>query len=166
MKLDIANKKENKALHRTEITGTITYDGATPARDKVRDAIASAMNAKAECIVSKGIITQYGGNTASFEAYVYESPDHLQNIETQKYVKQAAKKEPPKEEKTEEKPAEAKPEEKNEAEKKEAPKEEQPAEEKKEAPAEEKKEEPAEKKEEKPEEKNEAEKKEEQEKSE
>lgn len=104
MKIEIKNKNENKLLHRTELDGTITYEGATPTRQQVRAEVAKQLKVKEDVVVSKFIESSFGGNTASFEAFVYDTPEHLQEIETKKYIKQAEKKEEPK---AEEKPAEA-----------------------------------------------------------
>jgi len=167
MKVVINNKKENTLLHRTEIEGKVVFEGATPTRDQLRQEVAKQINSKPDLVVSKNIISNYGGGNATFTAFAYESTEYLQRIETKKWQKQVEKKEvkkeeapaeekketpeKPVEEKKEEAPAEKPAEEKKETpekpveEKKEEAPAEKPAEEKKEAPAEEKKEAPTEK---------------------
>ena len=140
MKVEIKNKKENKLLHRTEVTGSITFDKATPNRTDVRNEVAGQLKVSADVLVMKRIIGAFGGGSAEFEAVAYESGEHLKRIETAKGQKQVEKKEEPKEEaaapaeekkEAAEKPAEAQAEKPAEEKKKEAPAEEKPAEEKK-----------------------------------
>jgi small subunit ribosomal protein S24e len=107
MKVEIKNKNENKLLHRTEMTGTIIYEGATPTRQQVRSELAKQLKVKEDVVVSKFIESNFGGNTANFEAFVYDTPEHLQEVETKKFIKQTEKKEEPKTEVAPAAPAEA-----------------------------------------------------------
>lgn len=137
MKIDIKDKKKNELLHRTEIHGHITFAKATPNRNEVRAEVAKQLSVDAGVVVMKGIIGSFGGGSAEFDAFAYDSADALNKIETQKGQKQVAKKEEPKKE---EKPTEAPAAKPAEEKKEEAPAaekaEKKPAEEKKEAPAE------------------------------
>lgn len=118
MTLTITNETENKLLGRREVTGEVTFKGATPKKDDIRNMVASKVkNADVNLTVVKMIDGKYGGQHAMVTAFVYQSVDDLKKLE--KYE----------EPKVEEKQEEAQPE--KPAEKTEEPKaEEKPAEEK------------------------------------
>ncbi|MBW3002551.1 hypothetical protein KY338_05325 [Candidatus Woesearchaeota archaeon] len=158
MKIEIKKKKENPLLSRIEVSGIVTFEGATPSNEQVAQSIASQLKTDASVVKMKKIYTTMGSHKAEFTACVYKSKEELDRVEPkpkkqlekEKKAAEDAKKaaEAPKEEaKPEEKKEEAKPEEKKEAPKEEkkeeaAPekKEEAKLEEKKEAHKEEKKE--------------------------
>ena len=150
MKIEIKNKKENPLLSRIEVSGIVTFEGATPSNEQLTQSIASQMKTDASVVKMKKIRNTLGSHQASFTAFVYKSKEELDRIEPkpkkqlEKEQKKAeaskkaaeepkaeAPKEAPKEEKKEEAPAEKK-EESTPEEKKEAPKEEAKPEEKKE----------------------------------
>lgn len=164
MKLEIKNKKDNPLLSRIEVSGVLTFEGATPSNEQVAQGIASQLKVEPAVVKMKKITTGVGSNQADFTAFVYSSKEELDRIEpkpkkqlekeqkaaeARKKAEEEAKaaKASKEEAKAEEKKEEAKPEEK-----KQEAKEDKPKEENKEAPKEEKKEEP---KEAKPEEKKE-----------
>ncbi|MFC1801600.1 30S ribosomal protein S24e [Nanoarchaeota archaeon] len=134
MKLEIKNQKDNKLLHRKEVEGLLTYEGATPSNVQVQKEVAAQLKVDEKLVVVRHIYNQYGENTADVLAYAYDNEDSMKRIE---FIKEEAK--PAEEKKAEAAPAAEAP---KEAPKPEAPPaEEKPAEEKKEeAPAEEKKE--------------------------
>lgn len=88
MKLELTEKKPNKLLHRTEIRGTVTFDGATPSRKDVREQVAAALKVDAGLVVSKEIYAPYGAYNATILAYAYDNADALNRIETKKWRKQ------------------------------------------------------------------------------
>ncbi len=159
MEMKINSTKENALLDRKEVTGTISFKGATPSNAELAKEVAKSVKADASLVVVKQIYTAFGETNATFKAHAYASKDIMATLEKKgkkalekeaaaaKKKEEAAKKaaeekaaakeapkaEEKKEEPKAEKPAEAKPEEK-----KEEPKAEKPAE----AKPEEKKEEP------------------------
>jgi len=152
MKIEIKEKKENPLLSRTEVSGTVSFDGATPSNAQVAQGIASQIKVEPSVVKMRKIRNTLGSHQADFTAFVYKSKEELDRIEPKpkkqlekekkaaeaKKAEKAKPAEAPKEEAKEEK-KEAVPEKKEEAkpeEKKEAPKEEK----KEEAPKEEKKE--------------------------
>ena len=44
MELEIKEKQENKLLNRLEVKGTLTFEGATPSNEQIRDSLASTLN--------------------------------------------------------------------------------------------------------------------------
>ena len=124
MKIEIKEKKQNKLLSRTEISGIINFDNATPSNEEVAKQIAKQMNISENNIKLKQILTRFGEKAADFRAFVYETPEKLEEIEPQpkKWLEKQKKKldakkkqettksskEEPKQEKKEEKPEEKK----------------------------------------------------------
>ncbi len=156
MDFEIKEKKENNLLERTEVAAIISFDGATPPINQMRDIVVQKLGCNPDLMVIRKVEPGFGERKVSLRIHIYKSPEKMKTIE-EKYVlkrnnlaeeeKKEEKKEAPKEEKKEEAPKEEKAEEKKEEpkpeeKKEEAPKEEPKAEEKKEEkPAEEKKEE-------------------------
>jgi len=150
MKIEIKNKKDNPLLSRIEVSGIVTFEGATPSNEQLTQSIASQMKADASVVKMKKIRNTLGSHQASFTAFVYKSKEELDRIEPKpkKQLEKEQKKaeaSKKKEEAPAEKKEEAKPEEKKETPKEEK-KEEAPAEKKEEAKPEEKKEAPKEEK--------------------
>ena len=99
MKVEIKNKNENVLLNRTEVSGEIIFQGATPKKEQLRLELAKTMGVKPELVISKKILAEYGGTKAAFEASVYKTEDALKKIEPKKGRKQVEKIEEKKEEK-------------------------------------------------------------------
>ena len=135
MKCTIEQKTENNLLKRLEINGKLIFDKATPSNTDLKKELAGQLKSKEENVLVRNINTAFGESTATFSAYIYESPEALNTYTpTTKHIKEAAKKaaeeakkkaeeakaaaEKPAEEKKEEKPAEAKPAEEKPAEEK------------------------------------------------
>ncbi len=117
MNVDIKSTVENKLLDRKEVEAEVSYTGATPGRDDLRQAICGKIGANPELVVLREIRTGHGRQSALVVAHAYSSKESLEKVEPEHMRKRyapAEKKEAPKEEK------------------KEAPKEEAPKEEKKE----------------------------------
>lgn len=111
MKFTIAKQEENALLGRIEVTGTIMFDGATPTRQKVKAAVASAIKAKPDLVMINRIEGSFGRRHATVEAVAYSSAKDLERIEREHIRKRNAKEEKPAEEAPAEKPAEEKAEE-------------------------------------------------------
>lgn len=163
MQVTIKKKEENALLKRTEVSGELEFDGATPSNKDLAEALAKELKKDVSLVIIKNIYTEFSQQKATFNAVVYAdaeakakfemSTKHLrkQAEEGKKKAEEAKAAAPEEKKKEEEKPVEEEkeegpaPEEKAE-EPKEEPKEEAPVEEKKEeaaeeTPAEEKKEE-------------------------
>ncbi len=123
MELKILDKKDETLLSRTSIKADLTFQGVTPSKEKVQQALASLLKVDENLVVIKKIRTLFGQEKAEVIAYNYESAKALKNIEPKKKEKV--------EKKGEAAVAETKPAEK---EKKEIKKEEAKKEEKKEKP--------------------------------
>lgn len=137
MKLEIKNKKNNPLLSRIEVSGVLTFEGATPSNAQVAQDIAAQLKVEPSVVKMKKITTGVGSNQADFTAFVYSSKEELDRIEPK------PKKQLEKEQKAAEAKKKAEEEAKSAEKKEEAPKEEKKEEAKpevKKAPKEEKKE--------------------------
>jgi ribosomal protein S24E len=129
MKIENLNKTENALLSRDEYTARVAYSEATPSRSDLIKAVAAQAKAKEALVVVKKLEGNYGGGSASLEAYVYKNDEALQKVEREYMRTRNVVKEEEKPEEPEEKPAESAEEKPAEKEKSE----DAPAEEKKEA---------------------------------
>jgi ribosomal protein S24E len=126
MELNIIDKKEQPMLSRIEITGKLTFEGATPSAADVKKKLSSELKVDEGLIAVKNILTHFGSGNADLVAYAYLNKEDMEKIEpkSKKKEKPGAKpageapKEAPKEE------AKEAPAEKKEEAPKEAPKEE------------------------------------------
>lgn len=95
MDIKITTKTENQLLKRTELKGTLSFTGATPAYPAIKQELAKTLKVGEEFIALKQVLTSFGKQEAVFTAYTYETAEQLKNIEPKVKVK--------KENKTEEK---------------------------------------------------------------
>jgi ribosomal protein S24E len=124
MEITIGKTSENPFLKRKEVHGKVGFQGATPSQKQLADALATKLGAKADAIFVAHVFTEFGAQSATFEAHVYPSKEQLDKVvKLGKKAKEKAAKAAPA-------PAAAP----AEAAKPEAKKEEPKAEEKKEAP--------------------------------
>jgi ribosomal protein S24E len=150
MEVEIISSKDNKLLDRKEINAVVHFEGATPARKEIREAVSTKVGLNPDLTVLSSIVNEFGAKQVRVLAHSYNDMKKLMETEPE-YLRKREGIGVPKEEapKAEEKPAEKKPEEKKEKEEK--PKEEKKEEKPKEEPKEKKPEpEKEEKKEEKP----------------
>ena len=82
MELKILEKKENKLIDRIEISARLSFTGATPSMEQVKDSIASQMKAKADNILVKKIDTDYGYPSADVTAFIYGSAESMERFES------------------------------------------------------------------------------------
>ena len=74
MHVEIKEKKHNPFLKRFEITGKVSFEGATPSNAQLSEAIAKEMKAKeAECVVVKHIYYAFSRREADVVAVVYDT---------------------------------------------------------------------------------------------
>ena len=128
MEIEIKVKRENNLLERTEVDAVVSFDGATPQTQQVRELIVQKLGCNPDLMVIRQSDPKFGETKVSLLVHIYKTPDRMKKVEEAFVLKRNNLYEEPKKE--EDKP-------KEEA----APKEEPKAEEKKEEPkAEEKKE--------------------------
>ena len=152
MELKITEKKSNPLLGRTEVLGSLKFEGATPSNAQLAESLAKEFKTDISKVVMKHINTKFSMKQAEFTGFVYDDDSSKAKVErVTKHMKkkmEAARKKAEEERKAKEEEAAKAAEEKKaaeEAKKSEESKEETPAEA---APSEEAKEVPEEKKEE------------------
>lgn len=87
MELHVKQDKKNALLHRKEVDGTISYQGATPSNAQLQEALSKKFGAPTDAIAVKHIYGSFGAQTATFEAHVYDSKEHHDKIEPKKKAK-------------------------------------------------------------------------------
>lgn len=81
MEVKIVRKTENKLLHRVELAGNINFTGATPSHKELEEELSKLLKVKPEVIMIKHVYTNFGSQTARFEAFIYDSVEKLVSIE-------------------------------------------------------------------------------------
>ncbi len=79
--MNITSKKENVLLERTEVEGTIEFEGATPSNAQVTEEVAKQMHHDPATVAVQHIYTQFGHGQAKFTARVYASPEARKKVE-------------------------------------------------------------------------------------
>lgn len=79
--MNITSKKENALLERTEVEGTIEFEGATPSTAQVTEEVAKQLHQDPATVVVKHVYTQFGHHAAKFIARVYSSAESRKKIE-------------------------------------------------------------------------------------
>lgn len=79
--MNITSKKENLLLDRTEVQGTIEFEGATPSKVQVTEDIATQMHLDPATVSVQHIYTLFGHHQATFTAMVYTSVQARKKIE-------------------------------------------------------------------------------------
>lgn len=83
MKVEIASKKENPLLERTELSFSAEHAGKpTPNRDEVRAAIASALSVPKERVIVDSMDTEYGKGMSMGYAKVYDTQEAVMKGES------------------------------------------------------------------------------------
>lgn len=76
MKVEIVSKNENKLMDRVEVRFRADHDGeATPTRDAIRTALATAMAVQKDRVVVSDMESKYGLGASDGYAKVYTSVD-------------------------------------------------------------------------------------------
>jgi len=113
MEVVVDRRRENKLLEREEIHCRVKYDGSTPARKKVKDALKSQLGVSGYIVIQK-IEPLFGMKEAKVYAKIYPNEEVARKIESRYVFKRGGGKGEVKEEKKEAAPAEEKEEEKKE----------------------------------------------------
>ncbi len=118
MEIVVESRKENKLLEREEINCLIKYDGSTPARKKIKEALKNHLGMSGYIVIHK-VESFFGMKQAKVYAKIYPSEEVARRIEHQYILRRGEGKpqegkQETKEEKKKEKEEEVKEEEKEE----------------------------------------------------
>ena len=89
MEIEIKNKKDNQLLKRQEVTGEISFTGATPSNKQFQEELSKKLGVAPELVVVRHIYGAFGVGKAAFEADAYATKEQLDKIEPKKKVKAA-----------------------------------------------------------------------------
>jgi small subunit ribosomal protein S24e len=77
MDVKIIKKEKNSLLQRTEVSGAITFEGATPSNLD----LAQKLDENINLVVVKNIYTSFGLQEATFKAVIYDSQEAKLKVE-------------------------------------------------------------------------------------
>ncbi len=82
MQVNVLSREENKLLKRLEVRFVVSYDeGATPAREVVREELAKILRVKGGPLVIDHITTEFGKREARGYAKVYSTLEDATKVE-------------------------------------------------------------------------------------
>ncbi len=81
MESSIIKDNPNPLLHRREVLVEISFKGATPSRDKIREAIVAKLGSNPKLTVVKKIKQEAGMHRVVVLAYVYNSEEAIKRLE-------------------------------------------------------------------------------------
>jgi len=81
MDLALTEKKENVLLGRTEVKGTVKFEGSTPSNGQVTEALAKHFNTDPGNVVVRHVYTKYSKQEARLEGVVYNSLEARKKME-------------------------------------------------------------------------------------
>jgi len=108
MELEMAGKKENKALQRQEALFKMKDAKITPSRKELRPKIAAMLNAKEDLVVINKVGHSFGSREALIEVNVYENQAALKKFESKHLIERDSGKKKEKTAKGKAKPVEKK----------------------------------------------------------
>jgi len=81
MDIEIHEKEAKPLLKRTDVKARIAFQGATPTKKLVVDAVAKAAGATHDLVIVRRINTQFGSQSAEVLACIYEDKKSLDALE-------------------------------------------------------------------------------------
>jgi small subunit ribosomal protein S24e len=81
MEIEILKQKKLPLLSRERVTGFAHFEGATPSRLKIRQALAKKINKKEDGVVVRHLYQRFGENKAKIIAHVYNDTAMMQQLE-------------------------------------------------------------------------------------
>lgn len=81
MQVTIENKLNNPLLQRTEVEGSLSFEGAIPSNMELQQELAKQLSKDAQLIVVKKLESRFSGSVADFKAVAYANPEAKQKAE-------------------------------------------------------------------------------------
>ncbi len=91
--LEIIGRRKNPLLFREEITFKFRFQGPTPSRKEVKDAVVNFLGVEEDRVVIRKISQDYGMTEAKVLVMVYDSPEKVKEIEPKHIIARHEKKE-------------------------------------------------------------------------
>jgi len=86
MNVNILSTTENKMLDRTEVDAEVAFDGPTPKRAELKQAVGAKIGANPELMVLREVSTTFGRKSARITAHIYPNKELLMSTEP-KHIK-------------------------------------------------------------------------------
>lgn len=86
MNVNVISTNDNKLLDRKEVSAEIAFDGPTPKRAELKQAIGGKIGANPELMVIRSVSSRFGKKSVGVLAHVYASRESLMATEP-KYLK-------------------------------------------------------------------------------
>ena len=87
MELKIEERRRNPLLRREEIRATVSFEGGTPTRREVREALARALGKDVGVVFVRRVLTEYGARRARVLAMAYDDRDYALQIEPEHVIR-------------------------------------------------------------------------------
>lgn len=81
MELTIVERKENQLLGRTEVSGSLSFEEATPSNLQLAESLAKEFKTDVSKVVMKHINTRFSQHKADFEGFVYDDDNSRKKAE-------------------------------------------------------------------------------------
>ncbi|MFP4050495.1 MAG: 30S ribosomal protein S24e [Thermoplasmata archaeon] len=91
VEVEIESEKENKLLHRRELTLIVSHQGEeTPGREQLKDRVSNLLNSPKNTVIIDSINTMFGKEQSNVVARVYDDEESAVKYE-RKYQKERNK---------------------------------------------------------------------------
>jgi small subunit ribosomal protein S24e len=81
MNVNLISNVENKLLDRKEIKAEVSFDGATPKRAQLKEAVSHKVGANPDMVVLRKVSSSFGRKTVTVVAHAYPSKEILMSTE-------------------------------------------------------------------------------------
>ncbi len=86
MNTSILVTTDNKLLERKEVSAEVSFDGATPKRAELKDAVGQKIGQNPELMVLRKVSSNFGRRVVKITVHIYSNKDTLMNTEPS-YIK-------------------------------------------------------------------------------
>lgn len=77
MNVSIISNNDNKLLDRKEVEAEISFDGATPKRIQLKEAVGQKIGANPELMALRNVTSNFGRHTVKVKVHAYSSKEAL-----------------------------------------------------------------------------------------
>ncbi len=81
MNVNLISTTENKMLERKEIRAEVSFDGATPKRAQLKEAVSHKVGANPELVVLRRVVSSFGRKVVKVLAHSYSKKETLMDTE-------------------------------------------------------------------------------------
>ena len=81
MNVNVISTTDNKLLDRKEINAEITFEGATPKRAELKQAIGGKIGANPDLLVLRRVSSKFGSKSVLIAIHVYAKKESMMSIE-------------------------------------------------------------------------------------